>query len=132
MDGYGRIIVSCPDLTLSLVSEGLAHLFFFEDAAENHGFVAAQLRAQAEKKGMWEKGIPDIIVTSLHSIDESTNKGDTAYNRVVDTKTGNTEIREHKNIIAPCQEVCIQQSCMTYVPYKKRYGKNKPPCLVTK
>jgi micrococcal nuclease len=131
-DSYGRILVDCPDLTLSLISEGLAHLFFFEDTAKNEPLVAAQHKAQAEKKGMWAKGIPDVVVTSLHSIDEKSNKGPTAYNRIVDTKTGITEIRKHSNKIAQCEEVCIQESCMTYVPYTKRYGKNKAPCLNTK
>ena len=77
---------------------------------------------------MWAKGIPALIVTSLHSVEEGNG-----YNRRVDTATGVSTVRQHSDSYGVCEEVCEgpegSQSCLTYIPYANRY-KNKPDCLV--
>ena len=81
------------------------------------------------KKGMWEKGAPAFLITSLHSQSEYPDKNDDgsykkqAYNRICDMKTGQCAVREHNDIYEVCQNVCIEDSCMIYVPYANRYKK---------
>jgi micrococcal nuclease len=131
-DGYRRVLVSCPGVALHMVEEGHAHVFGFDDPISKD-LLAAQKKAQRKKKGMWKKGVPSVIITSLHSADENwENKGDGPYNRVADTRTGESEKRHHSDRYETCQEVCMgdkkTQSCMTYVPFKHRY-RGKPDCL---
>ncbi len=127
-DGYGRLLVDCPDAAEAMVAAGHAHVFYLEgDVPED--LLAVQRKAQKRGWGMWAKGVPDLIVTSLHSADEK--EDGTAYNRRIDTRTGLSTTREHSELYATCQEVCEGGdggSCMTYVPFKNRY-RNKPDCL---
>lgn len=129
-DGYGRLLVECPDAAMTLVSEGLAMVFAVEGVPDET-LLASQQQAIFAKKGIWEKGVPSVVVTSLHSLGESESKEGEAYNRVVDTKTGIASVRKHQERYETCQEVCEggdAGSCMTYVPYERRY-KKKPDCL---
>ncbi len=131
-DHYGRLLVDCPDAAEYIISEGHGHIFALEADAPD-ALVKAQRMAQKRRVGMWEKGVPDEIITSLHSADEGEEKAKT-YNRVVDTKTGKSREASHKAIYEVCEEVCLggdSGSCMTYVPFSNRY-KNKPPCLEVK
>ena len=54
------------------------------------------------------------------------------YNRVVDTRTGQAQKRQHQKTYASCEEVCEvtdgDESCMIYVPFKHRYH-HRPGCL---
>ena len=125
--GYGRHLVDCPDLRKVLVEEGLAHLFSLEapSAADE---LALQRSAMERRKGIWEKGVTSVIVTSLHSKAEAKD-GDQTYNRVCDLATGVCAAKPHEDAYATCQEVCEQGSCMTYVPYEERYGRERASCL---
>lgn len=126
-DGYGRLLMDCPGVALHMIQAGHAHAFVF-DGADRPKLVLAMRAAQKAKAGIWAHGVPTVLVTSLHSIDEGMNP---AYNRVVDTNTGITVTREHTDTYTSCQKVCLdgpKGSCMTYVPFKNRY-RNKPECL---
>ena len=124
--GYGRIVSDCPELRRKLIAEGLAHVFVIDTTADAHD-LALQEQAIKAKKGMWAKGAPEKIVTSLHSADENKKKGD-SYNRLCSTQTGVANVEKHRNYYSLCEKVCIEQSCMTYIPFKKRYGKRKAIC----
>ncbi|MCB9795633.1 MAG: nuclease [Alphaproteobacteria bacterium] len=125
--GYGRSLVDCPDLRRALLSEGLAHVFTLTEEADPAD-LAAQAQAIEGKVGMWAKGAPEGLLTSLHSLDEYTDKTET-YNRVADLKTGKAEESTHSTNYTTCQEVCVEGSCMIYVPYELRYGPKKADCL---
>ena len=123
--GYGRLLVDCPALRKEILEAGLAHPFSIGEAAPEADLMAMQAGAAA-KNGMWAKGHPSFLITSLHSQDEKPDKD--AYNRVCDLSTGVCEVQTHQETYGVCQEVCIQDSCMIYVPYTKRY-RNKAVCL---
>lgn len=127
-DGYGRLLVDCPDAALMMVEAGHAHVFYLEgDVPED--LLKAQKKAKKKRRGMWAKGVPDLIITSLHSAAE--REDGSAYNRRVDTRTGLSTTREHAETYETCQEVCEggeTGSCLIYVPFKIRY-RNKPDCL---
>lgn len=125
-DGYGRLLVDCPDAAEALIRVGHAHAFSM-DGPSDRRLLAAQRKAQRRGLGIWKKGAPALIVTSLHSQEEGSG-----YNRRVDSVTGMSSVRNHEETYQMCQEVCEgpegQQSCLVYVPYSRRY-RNKPDCL---
>ena len=127
MDHYKRLLVDCPELVTFMVGEGHGHLFAI-GATPSPESLAAQLEAIKQGKGMWRKGVPKGIITSLHSDDEGTG----AYNRLADPQTGLTRKVEHKEKYKECQSVCMEGSCMLYVPFKRRYGRKKAPCITYK
>jgi len=126
--GYGRILVDCPKLRSSLLSKGLAHVFWMNGAAPQE-IVEPQTEAIKSKQGMWRKGAPNWILTSIHSATED-NLPD-PYNRKVSTQTGEAKARTHSKRYQTCQKVCEDGSCMLYVPYRIRYGKKRARCLIT-
>ncbi len=125
--GYSRALVDCPELRLRLLSEGLAHVFSLESQAPEPDLIAMR-DAMAFQRGMWAKGVSDYILTSLHSTDE--RPGESSYNRLCDLRTGQCGKRSHEQSYATCEEVCMEDSCMIYVPYNKRYpGDEQADCL---
>lgn len=129
-DSYGRVLVNCPDLAEALVRQGLAHAFFVDPAESVPKLLEVQAEAKREKRGMWAKGAPDTIMTSVHSADENKDSSSwKAYNRVVDTNTGLTQKVEHTRNFGSCEEVCEGPSCLTYVPFQNRYGDRRAECL---
>jgi len=127
--GYGRTLVSCPDLAQAMVSAGLAHALIF-DPGDAPALMESQLKAQQEGVGMWKHGVPKSIVTSVHSADEPGRSANwRAYNRVASTLTGLTRKVEHDNTYQECEEVCIEGSCFIYVPFRRRYGDDRADCL---
>ncbi len=126
-DHYGRLLVRCDDLITAMVGEGWAHLFKMEGSKPNPAHLEAQLKAQKEKKGIWAKGVPKVIMTSTHSNDEE--RDGPAYNRVADTQTGVARKIEHNKRYRECEKVCMEGSCMVYAPFKRRYGRDKAKCL---
>ncbi len=130
-DHYKRLLVRCDDLVVAMVGAGYAHLFEMPGGTPDAQHLASQKKAIAGKKGMWGKGVPDGIVTSVHSIVERKDGSD-AYNRVADPKTGVTRKVSHREKYGTCQKVCLEGSCMIYVPYKKRYPPDRAECLWVK
>lgn len=132
-DGYGRLLVDCPELRVEIVRAGHALTYAVEGGVPDQRALVAQAEAMAAKRGMWAKGVVKGVVTSVHSLGETdANGSDKAYNRVVDTRTGQALVRPHQKTYGTCEEVCEETdgdvSCMVYVPFEHRY-KNKPDCL---
>lgn len=125
-DHYNRLLVSCPDLSVHMVAEGVA-LGMAVDEAPDPKVVEAQKAAIAAKKGIWAKGVPERVITSLHSAAEEPGKD--PYNRLADPLTGMSEKVFHKETYTECQQVCMNGSCMLYVPFNRRYGRERAECL---
>lgn len=125
--GYGRQSVDCPDLRRALLQEGLAHTFSVEGEASAEDQVV-QAQAIANEVGIWAKGVPAGIVTSVHSLDEREGAAQT-YDRVCSTATGTASKTSHAQTYAACSEVCRSGSCLVYVPYSLRYGESRADCL---
>lgn len=126
-DHYGRVLIRCPDAAMALVEQGLAHAMFVDENEVDRPLVEAQHRAQKAQVGMWAKGVPSTILTSVHSADEPNS--DKPYNRVVDTATGLSKKIFHENTYGHCTEACEGESCLLYVPFDQRYGKRRADCL---
>lgn len=127
-DGYGRALWFCPDLALDQVRKGLGHAMTVSGSAAAPELLQAQREAMAEKRGLWAKGVPPFLVTSIHSADEG--YGGQTYNRLISTVDGHTEQWQHNDIYAVCQEVCHSSgACMRHVPFTQRYGYDRAACL---
>ncbi len=124
--GYGRVLVDCPQLRKEMLEQGFAHPFSIGAPAPDADLQAMKT-GMNNKAGIWGKGVPTVLITSLHSQDEKPDKE--VYNRVCDLSTGECAERVHTDTYTTCQKVCIEDGCMTYVPYKVRYGDNKAECL---
>lgn len=126
-DSYGRILVECDDLALYLLEQGLAHAYSVNQTPAKKSYLRAQAYAQQNHLGMWAKGVPDFIITSLHSAHEP---GRSHYNRLISTKDGRTKQWAHDTVYNDCDLVCYEEkSCMVYVSFHHRYGKNRAECL---
>lgn len=133
VDGYKRLLVKCPKLAPEMARAGHGLAYAVDGEKVDPETLAAQMDAMSAKRGMWEKGTTNGVITSLHAVGEDGDDGDTeAYNRVVDTRTGAALKRKHNERYETCQNVCLetdgQRSCMVYVPFKKRY-RGQPDCL---
>ena len=126
-DHYGRHLLRCPDLGRALIEQGLAHAFFVDAQGADPALMKAQHAAQEARRGMWAKGVPVGIVTSVHSAGEQGL--DQAYKRVVSTSTGVGRKVFHQDTYQPCSELCLDGSCLLYVPFNQRYGQRKASCL---
>jgi endonuclease YncB( thermonuclease family) len=130
-DGYGRLLAVCPEPAEALVRSGLA-MVFAVDAPADPRLAALQRDAQQLGVGMWKGGAPPLVPTSLHSADEPDLGARGAYDRVADTRSGETEVRSHGRVYRVCEEVCVgegaERACMTYVPFARRY-RDRPACL---
>lgn len=131
-DGYGRLLVKCPQLSVEMVRQGHALAYAVDGEKAEPEVLAAQQEAIKARRGMWRKGVTNGVITSLHSVGEDGNESKEAYNRVVDTRTGQALKRAHHETYETCQKVCEttdgERSCMVYVPFKHRY-RAKPDCL---
>ena len=127
-DAYDRLLVDCPNLRRTLVRRGLAHLFAYDDPADPKE-LELQTEARIERAGMWEKGLPEEIITSVHSA----GSGSSGRMRIVHVRTGETEMAGHRQELKVCSELCYGDkwtgSCMLFVPYKLRYIAKKPRCI---
>lgn len=104
-DGYGRMLVLCPGLAKEQVRRGFAHAMSVNDAPASAELMALQREAIAARRGIWAHGIPDYILTSLHSIEEDV-EDDGVYNRLVSSADGHSVKWTHETKYEECQNVC--------------------------
>lgn len=104
-DTYGRMLTWCPDLATELVRLGFAHAMSVDDNPAKPELIAAQQEAIAAKRGLWAHGVPDYVLTSLHSVEEDID-GTGTYNRLVSTKDGHSVKWRHTNRYTECETVC--------------------------
>jgi endonuclease YncB( thermonuclease family) len=123
--GYGRILVNCPELAKALIIQGLAHVFSMGTSGDPK-LLALQRKAIQKHQGIWAKGVPSQIITSVHS---ATGKYRYGLNRLISTLTGGSEIHQHKRRYRTCQWICMRGSCMMYIPHRLRYPPRKASCL---
>lgn len=105
LDTYGRMLFWCPDLAADLVRRGLAHVLSVTSEGGDPELIKAQDEAKAARRGIWAHGVPDYVLTSLHSIAEEVTD-DGTYNRLVSTVDGHSLKWVHDETYAECQTVC--------------------------
>lgn len=104
-DGYGRLLLDCPDLAVDQIRKGYAHTMEVDDVPSRPAYIRAQQEAMRERRGMWAHGVVDFVLTSLHSRDEDPTRP-THYNRLVSTRDGHSEAWEHRDRYAECSWQC--------------------------
>ena len=104
-DGYGRLLIDCPDLAVDQIRKGFAHAMTIEDEPSPPEYLRAQQEAIRERRGMWAHGVPDFVLTSLHSIEEDPDRSET-YNRLISTRDGHTEKWMHTDQYEECTWQC--------------------------
>ena len=104
-DTYGRMLVWCPELAKEQIREGYAHAMSIDDNPGKPELVKAQKQAIAGRRGIWSHGVPDYILTSLHSKEEDVD-GHGTYNRLVSSADGHSVKRRHSNRYRECDRVC--------------------------
>jgi endonuclease YncB( thermonuclease family) len=112
-DGYGRTLWVCPDLAVDNISKGLAHVYSVDDNPGRIEYIRAQRRAIAQRRGMWAHGVPQFIVTSIHSANENPER-DFAYNRMISVRDGHSDSMKHTQNYAECQMVCMTEKRVDY------------------
>ena len=106
-DTYGRMLVFCEGLAEDQIRKGLAHAMSIDDNPGLPKLLEAQKDAIANKRGMWAHGVPEFVLTSLHSVEEDV-EGRGTYNRVVSSADGHSIKWKHTNKYNECENVCIQ------------------------
>lgn len=104
-DGYGRVLLDCPDLAVDLISHGLAVAYQVDDTPSRPEYIRAQQDAIEHRRGMWAHGVPEFVMTSVHSFDEDRDRP-WHYNRMVSTRDGHTESMQHRDTYSQCQWIC--------------------------
>ncbi|MGE0784134.1 MAG: thermonuclease family protein [Sandaracinaceae bacterium] len=104
-DGYGRVLMDCPDLAVDQIRNGLAHAYQIDDTPSRPAYLRAQEEAIRNGRGMWAHGVPDYIMTSIHSADEDLDR-EWHYNRLVSTRDAHTESMQHHDTYRECTWVC--------------------------
>jgi endonuclease YncB( thermonuclease family) len=132
-DTYGRTLAVCPDLVAALLSRGLAHVMTVDKKPAPAALIRLQQGAIKAKNGMWAKGVPEFILTSVHSADEKGLENG-AYNRMVSTSDGHSEVVKHNHVYTDCTVVKsalrdFDISSLLYVEFAHRYGAHRAACL---
>ncbi len=105
-DTYGRLLLYCKDLATDQVRKGLAHAMTITDDPAKPELLEAQREAITNRRGIWAHGVPEFIVTSLHSVEEDVN-GHGTYNRLISSADGHTLTWKHNNKYSECDNVCL-------------------------
>lgn len=108
-DTYGRILWWCKDLAVDQVRRGLAHAMTVTLDEADPDVLAAQRDAIRHRRGMWAHGVPEYILTSLHSVAEDGRVGGKAYNRLVSTRDGHSAKWRHDDAYPECAHVCANE-----------------------
>lgn len=106
-DTYGRVLMICPDLAIDQIRKGLAHAYEVEGASPPE-YLRAQQEAIRHRRGMWAHGVPDYIMTSIHSADEDPGR-EWHYNRLISTRDGHSESMRHQETYSECEWVCDEE-----------------------
>jgi len=120
-DGYGRGLFNCPSLAEDQIRKGLAHAMTVTADPSPPSYVAAQQEAIAARRGIWAHGVPEYVLTSLHSFDEDPGR-QYAYNRLVSSADGHSEMWEHRKIYSECETVCAKLVDVTPDSMEKAVG----------
>lgn len=104
-DGYGRVLIECPDLVVDQLRKGFAHAMQIDDTVARPEYIRAQQEAMRARRGIWAKGIPDFVLTSIHSAAEDRTRDET-YNRLVSTRDGHTQKMIHRDVYDECEVIC--------------------------
>ncbi len=114
-DGYERILWFCLDLAHDQIAHGFAHVMAVGKDVGHPALVAAQRQAMLERRGIWAKGIPTLMMTSNHSIAESTGEAmGENYNRLVSVVDGHSEKMIHETRYSDCENVCAKVDAPTH------------------
>ncbi len=106
-DGYGRILWFCLDLARDQILHGFAHAMAVGKDVGHPVLLEAQREAMLARRGIWAKGTPTLMMTSNHSIAESTGEAmGENYNRLVSVVDGHSEKMVHENRYGECENVC--------------------------
>lgn len=108
-DTYGRAALDCPDLAVDMIRHGLAMAYMVDDHASRPEYLRAQREAMRERRGMWAHGIPEFVMTSVHSFDEDRDRP-WHYNRMISTRDGHSESMQHRDTYSECQWICNTES----------------------
>lgn len=109
-DGYGRILWYCDDLARDQISKGFAHAMSIDHTPASPELLALQREAIAAKRGMWAHGVPEFVLTSLHSAGEYATKQKALYNRLVSTRDGHSDPWTHHDTYHECQKICHEDT----------------------
>lgn len=104
-DGYGRLLMDCPDLAVDSIRRGYAQAYQIDDTPSRPEYLRAQQEAIRERRGMWAHGVPELVMTSAHSFDEDRSR-EWHYNRLVSTRDGHSESMQHRETYSECEWVC--------------------------
>jgi endonuclease YncB( thermonuclease family) len=107
-DTYGRMLINCFGLAEELIRMGYAHAMSVTDDPANAKLLEAQHEAMKARRGIWAHGIPEFVLTSLHSAEEDVNDHGT-YNRLVSSDDGHSIKWKHDDEYNECQNVCIPE-----------------------
>jgi micrococcal nuclease len=119
-DSYGRLLINCPDARAALLDSGLAHVFAYEGEPDPND-LARQTAARMDSRGIWLKGRPETIISNV-----SADNSGRVFLRVVNSRSGKTEVRHQRGDYSICDEICdgpsVSGSCMLFIPYEQRYS----------
>ncbi len=107
-DTYGRILWYCKDLAIDQVRRGYAHAMVIGDLPFEKEILEAQHDAIDNRRGIWARGVPNVILTSTHSTSEGGGKDGKTYNRLVSSRTARSYKWQHNDRYGECQNVCAQ------------------------
>ena len=108
-DTYGRALMYCPDLAIDQIRRGLAHAMSVDEKPADERYLEAQRQAIKERRGMWGHGVPEYVLTSLHSVSEGGGYNGKTYNRLVSTRDGHSAKWLHDSSYEECADICAQE-----------------------
>jgi len=131
-DTYGRILWYCEDLAVDQIRKGLAHAMTVTKEPAKPALLEAQRDAIKNRRGMWAHGVPEYVLTSLHSVAEGGGSDGKTYNRMVSSSDGHSEKWLHKDRYGECENVCgslvvLPESHLKEVAEKVRNHKEAGP-----
>ncbi|MEC7523675.1 MAG: thermonuclease family protein [Myxococcota bacterium] len=107
-DTYGRVLMICPDLAVDQIRRGYAHAYQADDTPSPPAYLRAQQEAIRNRRGMWAHGVPDYVMTSIHSADEDPSR-EWHYNRLISVRDGHSESMQHRETYEECSWVCNEE-----------------------